>query len=265
VSFVDTPRAAADGSWVSIDAVLTPAPDTVDAEAVVRGLRAAVHAVPGADAVVGGSTAIGLDTHTATDRDNRTVVPLILAVVLLVLILLLRSLVAPLLLLASVVLSFASAMGAAGLIYTALGHNRIDASFTLFCFLFLVALGVDYTIFLMTRAREETARTDSREGIMRALTVTGGVITSAGVVLAATFAVLTVFPLVTMLQMGIAVAAGVLLDTLVVRSLLVPALAIDTGKRIWWPGRLSRQAGRSTSADSGADAEIRPEVGSTVH
>jgi RND superfamily putative drug exporter len=265
VSFVDTPRVAPDGSWVSIDAVLTPAPDTVDAEAVVRSLRAAVDAVPGADAVVGGSTAIGLDTHTATDRDNRTVVPLILAVVLLVLILLLRSLVAPLLLLASVVLSFASAMGAAALIYTALGHNRIDPGFALFCFLFLVALGVDYTIFLMTRAREETARTNSREGIMRALTVTGGVITSAGVVLAATFAVLTVFPLVTMLQMGIAVAAGVLLDTLVVRSLLVPALAVDTGKRIWWPSRLSRQAGRSTSPGSGAEAGIRPTVGSSVH
>jgi len=131
----------------------------------------------------------------------------------------------------------------------------------LICFLFLVALGVDYTIFLMTRAREEAARFGHREGVSHALTVTGGVITSAGVVLAATFSVLAVFPLVTMLQLGLAVAVGVLLDTLVVRSLLVPALALDTGRRIWWPGRLSRQAASGSTTGTVA----RSTVGSGVH
>src|SRR6185369_5961319 len=177
--------------------------------------------------------------------------PLILAVVFAVLVLLLRSLVAPVLLLASVAVSFAAAMGACGLVFTALGHPHIDQSLPLFAFLFLVALGVDYTIFLTTRAREETGRVGHRDGVLRALAVTGGVITSAGVVLAATFSVLTVFPLVTMLQMGLAVAVGVLLDTLVVRSLLVPALALDTGRRFWWPGRLARQAATgSTGVDT---------------
>ena len=163
--------------------------------------------------------------------------PLILAVVFAVLVLLLRALVAPLLLAASVVLSYAAALGAAGLVFRAIGHPAIDATLPLWGYLFLVTLGIDYTIFLMTRAREEVATRGSRDGVLAALTVTGGVITSAGVVLAATFATLAVLPIVNLLQTGVVVAIGVLLDTLVVRSLLVPALAVDIGPRVWWPGR----------------------------
>jgi RND superfamily putative drug exporter len=161
-------------------------------------------------------------------------------VVFLVLALLLRAIVAPVLLVASVVLSFLTALGAGALLFGALGHSHVDQGFILLAFLFLVALGVDYTIFLMSRAREETVRVGHQQGILRALAVTGGVITSAGVVLAATFSVLAVLPLVTLLQMGLIVAVGVLLDTLVVRTLLVPALTLDAGRRIWWPSRLSR-------------------------
>jgi putative drug exporter of the RND superfamily len=168
--------------------------------------------------------------------------PLILAVVLLVLVALLRALVAPLLLLATVVLSFAAALGAAGLIFQAIGHPRIYFGLPLTAFLFLVALGVDYSIFLMTRAREEASRLgQTGAGILHALTVTGGVVTSAGLVLAATFSALSVLPVVPTLQTGIIVAVGVLLDTLVVRSLLIPALAVDLGPRVWWPSRLGGQ------------------------
>ncbi|HEY1486917.1 MAG TPA: MMPL family transporter, partial [Micromonosporaceae bacterium] len=214
-------------------------PDTKAAQHTIVALRTAVHAVPGADALVGGQTAIALDTQTAAGHDNRLVIPLILAVVLIVLVLLLRALIAPLLLMASVVLSFATAMGAAALVLHALGHPNIDLGTPLLGFLFLVALGVDYTIFLMTRAREETVKLGHREGVKHALTVTGGVITSAGIVLAATFSVLAVLPLTALLQIGLIVAIGVLIDTLVIRTLLVPALALDVGRRIWWPSRLA--------------------------
>jgi RND superfamily putative drug exporter len=242
------PQTSADGRWVRVPAVLAAAPDSPTAEQAVRELRRAVHAVPGAQALVGGETANVLDTDDTAARDNRVVIPLILGVVLLILILLLRALVAPLLLLASVVLSYAAALGAAGLILGALGHPRLWVALPLQTFLFLVALGVDYTIFLMTRAREETVRHGYRDGVVRALTVTGGVITSAGLVLAATFAALCVLPLVPSVQTAIIVAVGVLLDTLVVRTLLVPALALDLGRRTWWPGRLGR-AGHPQPAD----------------
>jgi putative drug exporter of the RND superfamily len=147
-------------------------------------------------------------------------------------------------LLASVVLSYAAALGAAGFLLDAMGHPRLWSAVPLQTFLFIVALGVDYTIFLMTRAREEAAQLGHREGVLHALTVTGGVITSAGVVLAATFAALTVLPMVPSMQIGVIVTAGVLIDTLLVRSLLVPALAVHIGRSAWWPGRLSRAASR---------------------
>ncbi len=233
-------QTSADTQWVRIPVVLADPPDSPAAEETVRDLRTAVHAVPGAQALVGGDTAVTLDTDDTAGRDNRVVIPLILAVVLVVLILLLRALVAPLLLLVSVVLSYAAALGAAGLILTALGHPRLWVALPLQTFVFLVALGVDYTIFLMTRAREETALHGHRVGVPRALEVTGGVITSAGVVLAATFAALCVLPLVPSVQIAVVVAAGVLLDTTIVRTLLVPALALDLGRATWWPGRLSR-------------------------
>jgi RND superfamily putative drug exporter len=249
VSSVQAPITSADHQWVRIEAVLSSSPDTKAAQNTVVALRDAVHGVPGADALVGGQTAIALDTQTAADHDNKLVIPLILAVVFIVLVLLLRAMVAPLLLLASVVLSFATAMGAAALLFHALGHPNIDLGTPLLGFLFLVALGVDYTIFLMTRAREETAKLGHREGVKHALTVTGGVITSAGIVLAATFSVLAVLPLTALLQIGLIVAVGVLIDTLIIRTLLVPALALDAGRRIWWPSRLASKASDSTAAE----------------
>ncbi|WP_174530876.1 MMPL family transporter, partial [Micromonospora maritima] len=222
----------------------------------VSRLRTGVHAVPDAQALVGGRTATLLDERRTVDRDNRVVIPLVLAVVLAILVLLLRALVAPLLLMASVVLSYAAAMGAAGLLLDAMGHPRLFVGVPLQAFLFLVALGVDYTIFLMTRAREETASIGHRAGTLRALTVTGGVITSAGVVLAATFGALLVLPLVPSVQMGVIVAVGILLDTLLVRSLLIPALTLDLGARTWWPGRLSRRPVAATPPPSAERAAL---------
>jgi RND superfamily putative drug exporter len=167
----------------------------------------------------------------------------VLIVVLLILIGLLRSVIAPLLMMATVVASYLAAMGVAGFFFTHVFHfSGADSGLPLMGFIFLVALGVDYNIFLMTRVREESQQAGTRRGLMRGLTVTGGVITSAGVVLAATFAALTVLPLTGMVEMGFVVAFGVLLDTLIVRSLLLPALAFELGDRIWWPGKLIRRA-----------------------
>ncbi|GAA4713131.1 MMPL family transporter [Phytohabitans rumicis] len=235
IADVPAPRLSADGAWVRIDAVLTDAPDSDAAKDTVDRLRAAVHAVPGAQAVVGGDTATELDTQRAANRDNLVVIPLILGVVFLILVVLLRALVAPLLLIGSVVLSYAAAMGAAGFVLDAMGYTKLFYGLPLQTFLFLVALGVDYTIFLMTRAREEVRQVGHEPGMLRALTVTGGVITSAGLVLAATFAALGVLPLVPSVQTGVIVAAGILLDTFLIRSLLIPALVLHVGPRVWWP------------------------------
>ena len=256
VAEVREPVASDDGRWVHVEAVLAASPDTDAAKDTVDRLRDAVHAVPGAQAVVGGETAIDLDTERASERDNMVVMPLILGIVFLVLVLVLRALVAPLLVLGSVVLSFAAALGGAGLILAAMGHPDVWFGFPLQAFLFLVALGVDYTIFLMTRAREEAARLGHDRGVLRALAATGGVITSAGLVLAATFSALVVLPLVPSVQIGIVVAVGVLLDTFIVRSLLVPALSLDVGPRIWWPGRIAR-AGRPDPQGRAAEAAGR--------
>ncbi|GAA4255342.1 MMPL family transporter [Dactylosporangium darangshiense] len=244
VARVGEPMRSADGRWVRIEATLAAEPTSPAAVETLERLRTAVQSVPASEALVGGDTAFEADGDAVTSRDNRVVVPLVLAVVLLVLIVLLRALVAPLVLIASVVLSYAAALGAAGLILNAVGHPRLWSAVPLQTFLFIVALGVDYTIFLMTRAREETARVGHRPGVLHALTVTGGVITSAGVVLAATFAALTVLPMVPSIQIGIIVTAGVLIDTLLVRSLLVPALTLHIGRRTWWP---AAQAARAAS------------------
>jgi putative drug exporter of the RND superfamily len=259
VASVSAPVRSGDGRWVRVQAVLADVPDSKAAEHTVERLRAAVHGVPGAEALVGGDTAVQLDTDRATDRDNRVIMPLILGVILLILVALLRALVAPLVLIASVVLSYAAALGAAGLILTAMGHPRLFSGLPLEAFLFLVALGVDYTIFLMTRAREEVARLGHRRGLLHALAVTGGVITSAGLVLAATFGALGVLPLVPSVQIGVIVAVGVLLDTFVVRSLLVPALAVSIGPRLWWPGRLAR-AGTTPRQERADLAVVSPEI-----
>jgi RND superfamily putative drug exporter len=228
---------------VQLNATLADPADGEAAIGTVQRLRAAVHAVEGADALVGGATAIQSDVQETSRRDQAVIIPIVLAVILVILILLLRSLVAPVLLVATVVLSFAATLGASALVFNHLfDFPGADPSTPLFGFIFLVALGVDYNIFLMTRVREESARLGTRDGVLTGLRVTGGVITSAGVVLAATFAALAVLPILFLAQIAFIVAFGVLLDTLVVRSLLVPAIAVELGRFTWWPGKLSRAA-----------------------
>ncbi|WP_055700214.1 MMPL family transporter [Streptomyces silaceus] len=232
------------GELTQLSVVLKDAPDSTAAKDTVDALREAVHAVDGANALVGGTTAQTLDTQRAADTDLKTVVPVVLLVVLAVLIGLLRALVAPLLLLATVVLSYGAALGASNLLFEhVLGFAGVDWSIPLMGFVFLVALGIDYNIFLMHRVREEAVRLGHTRGVLEGLTSTGGVITSAGIVLAATFAVFAGLPLVTMAQMGVLVGI-VLLDTFLVRTVLVPALALDLGRWFWWPGRLFRALGR---------------------
>jgi putative drug exporter of the RND superfamily len=226
-----------------VDATLTAAPDSPAANRAIREIRRITHAIAGADAKVGGFTAINLDVQDTARRDNKVIIPVVLLVVFIVLMVLLRSLVAPLLLILTVVLSFLATLGVSGVVFhDIVGFAGADSSFPLFAFVFLVALGIDYNIFLMTRVREEVKQRGHREGVLTGLAVTGGVITSAGVVLAATFAALGVLPLVFLAQMAFAVAFGVLLDTLLVRSLLVPALAVDLGPVVWWPSRLTKAA-----------------------
>jgi RND superfamily putative drug exporter len=226
---------------VRIDATLRAAADSDAAKETVERLRAEVHAVPGADALVGGYTAQQYDTQRTAARDRTVIVPVVLGVILLILVLLLRSLLVPVLLVATVALNFLATLGVSTLVFEhLLGFGGADASVPLYGFVFLVALGVDYNIFLMSRVREEALEHGARQGVLRGLTTTGGVITSAGVVLAATFAALMVIPLAFLVQIAFIVAFGVLLDTLVVRSLLVPALMIDIGPRAWWPSALAR-------------------------
>ena len=207
----------------------------------VKETRTAAHGVSGADALVGGGSAFFLDTKTASTRDNQVIIPIVLVVVFIILMLLLRALVSPLVLIGTVVLSFGAALGISALLFHyVFDFAGTDPGFPLFAFVFLVALGIDYNIFLMTRVREETGNFDTRRGSLIALSSTGGVITSAGLVLAATFLVLGTVPLVFLAELGVAVALGVLLDTMIVRSVLVTALNLDLGSRIWWPSKLDR-------------------------
>jgi RND superfamily putative drug exporter len=235
-------------SW--FESSITEDVSSPEAFDLVRDVRAAAHAVPGADAKVGGGAALYLDTKIASDRDNRVIIPIVLVVVFLILMLLLRALVAPLILMATVVLSFGAALGLSSLIFKYIfDFKGADPGFPLFAFVFLVALGIDYNIFLMTRVREETATHGTRRGSLIALSSTGGVITSAGFVLAATFAVLGTLPFVFLAELGTAVALGVLLDTMIVRSVLVTAINLDLGAKIWWPSKLdsgSTEAGPPT-------------------
>ncbi|MFF5081671.1 MMPL family transporter [Actinoplanes sp. NPDC000266] len=224
-----------------IDGTLEAAPDSEAAQQTVERTRDAVHAVPGADAKVGGTSAALLDINNANKHDNRLIIPLVLLVVLLILAVLLRAIVAPLILIATVVLSFAAALGVSVLVFRhILGFPAEDTSFPLFVFVFLVALGIDYNIFLMTRVREEAQQHGTRKGALIGLAATGGVITSAGIVLAGTFAALASLPLVAFVEIGFAVAFGVLLDTLIVRSVLVTALNLDVGRHMWWPSKLGK-------------------------
>ncbi|HYJ69504.1 MAG TPA: MMPL family transporter [Nocardioidaceae bacterium] len=237
VERVSSPQPSTDGSRVRFEAVLTDASDSPEAEATVEALRHKLDDIGASDAVVGGPTAEAMDLATAASRDAWLVIPFVLIVVVLVLMALLRSVVGPLVLLGTVLLSYAAALGAGGLLMRAMGFDAVDVSLPLLAFVFLVALGVDYTIFLMSRVREEVGHVGHRLGVARGLIATGGVITSAGLVLAATFSVLAVMPIVFMIGLGVVVALGVLLDTFVVRSLLVPALALDIGDRFWSPSR----------------------------
>ncbi|MFD9303383.1 MMPL family transporter [Streptomyces sp. NPDC060048] len=230
----------ADGR-VRLDATLDATADSNAAQQAVVRLRQAVHAVPDADAIVGGYTAQQYDTQRTAEHDRTLIIPVVLLIILVILVGLLRSLLMPVLLVATVALSFVATLGVSAVVFQQLlGFSGTDSSVPLYGFVFLVALGVDYNIFLMSRVREESLRHGTRQGVLRGLVATGGVITSAGVVLAATFAALGVIPLAFMLQIAFIVAFGVLLDTLVVRSLLVPALVRDIGPAAWWPGSLSR-------------------------
>ncbi len=205
--------------------------------------------------MVGGAAAETLDTQIAGARDLKVILPVVLLVIGLILMLLLRSVMAAVLLLAANVLSFAAALGVSAVVFNhVFGFAGADPVVPLFSFVFLVALGVDYSIFLMTRVREESVLVGTRAGVVRALTVTGGVITSAGVVLATTFAALGIIPLLFLAQIAFIVAFGVLLDTLVVRSLLVPALVHDLDRRTWWPSALSRPHAHGQHAET-ADLE----------
>jgi RND superfamily putative drug exporter len=228
-----------------VDATLTSTFDSETAYQAIRDIRAAVERVDGADALVGGQSAVNLDVQNAARHDRNVIIPLVLVVILVILALVLRALIAPLILIATVVLSFFAALGVSAIVFNhVFNFENSDPAFPLFAFVFLVALGIDYNIFLMTRVREETLEHGTRQGIVRGLAVTGGVITSAGAVLAATFVVLGVLPIVFLAEIGFTVAFGVLLDTIVVRSILVPALSHEIGKKIWWPSKLASAAAR---------------------
>lgn len=249
-----------------LDLTLAAEPESDAAFATIETLRADYAAAGGAlaETLVGGNDATALDTNTAAANDQALIIPLILAIVFLILALLLRSLVAPVLLIASVLATFFASLGAANLIFQNLmGFPAFDSNVVLFAFLFLVALGVDYNIFLTTRAREEAHRHGTREGMVRALASTGGVITSAGILLAAVFAVLGVLPVVALTQIGVIVCIGVLLDTLVVRTVLVPALVFLTGDAFWWPSKPAKAitGGHRHAATDGAEAVEPPAAG----
>ncbi|KNY06243.1 MMPL family transporter [Microbacterium sp. GCS4] len=224
---------------VLLQGTLTEAADSDAAADALRDLRAELHQH---DALVGGVTATAVDTNDASIHDRTLIIPVILVVIMLILMLLLRSILAPVLLILTTVLSFGTAMGVSALVFNGVfDFPGADPAVPLYGFVFLVALGIDYNIFLMTRVREESLAHGTREGVLRGLSITGGVITSAGLVLAATFAALSVIPILFLVQLAFIVAFGVLLDTFVVRSLLVPALAYDLGKVIWWPSKLWRR------------------------
>ena len=232
------PGPRADG-LAQIDVVLSGSPGSDDAATTVRDLRAALASYP--QTWVGGTDAAAIDSGEAAAADQRRIIPLILGLVLVALFVLLRSVTAPILLVLTVVATYFASLGLSWLLFTSvLGFEALDVGVPLLAFLFLVALGVDYNIFLVTRAAEEARHHGAREGMLRALTATGGVITSAGILLAAVFAVLGVLPLVVLAQLGVIICLGVLLDTLVVRTVLVPALGLVLGDHFWWPRRVEQ-------------------------
>ncbi|HYJ48713.1 MAG TPA: efflux RND transporter permease subunit [Microbacterium sp.] len=252
----------ADGD-VLLVGTLTDAADSAAAAQTVRDVRVGLAEELGAGtAMVGGVTAVDIDSNDTSIRDRAVIIPVVLLVILLILMLLLRAIVAPVLLILSVILSFGAALGVSALVFNnVLGFPGADPAVPLYGFVFLVALGVDYNIFLMSRVREESLVHGTRPGILRGLVATGRVITSAGLVLAATFAALGVIPILFLAQLAFIVAFGVLLDTFVVRSLLVPALTYDIGRAIWWPSQLWRNGPEDTdAAPSGVERAQRNET-----
>ena len=248
---VDVSQPVVKGDEAYLQGTLTAAPDSEAAYRTIDRVRTAVHGVAGDDVKVGGNTAINLDVERAARHDRNLIIPIVLLVVFIILGVLLRAIVAPLILVATVVVSFATALGISALFFNhVFGFGGADASLPLFVFVFLVALGIDYNIFLMTRVREEAARHGTKAGAIIGLSATGGVITSAGLVLAGTFAVLGTLPLTAFAEIGFAVALGVLLDTLVVRSVLVTALNLGIGRHMWWPSPLARKRDDSTGLPS---------------
>ena len=236
-----SPPVAEGERGVLVQATLEPQPYSTEAFDLIEPIRAAAHeAAPGT--LVGGATAVEFDVREAAGWDSTVIPPIVLVVVFLILVLLLRAVVAPLILIGTVIVSFLAALGVGYFVFeTIFDFPGSDPSLPLFAFVFLVALGVDYNIFLMARAREETLKHGTREGMLRALAVTGGVITSAGIVLAGTFSVLAVLPLVFLTEIGFVVAFGVLLDTFLVRSVLVPAIVLKLGSSVWWPSKLAQR------------------------
>jgi RND superfamily putative drug exporter len=235
---------------VFLQGTLASKPDSPAAYTTVDRVRSALAKIPGADAKVGGGTAINKDVEHYALRDRNIIIPLVLLVVLVVLGILLRAVVAPVVLIATVVLSFGAALGLSALAFKHLFRFAgAEISMPLFAFVFLVALGIDYNIFLMTRVREETKRAGTRRGAITGLGATGAVITSAGAVLAGTFAALATLPLVEFTEIGFTVALGVLLDTIIVRSVLVTALTLDIGRWMWWPSHLAARSPRETSPE----------------
>jgi putative drug exporter of the RND superfamily len=249
--FAQATPTVADGD-VMLQLTLKDKADSLEAEQTVTELRAKLHAID-SSIIVGGQTATALDSNLTSARDRNLIIPVVLVVITLILMVLLRSIVAPLLLMFTTIVSFGAALGVSSVIFNnVLGFPGSDPSVPLYAFVFLVALGIDYNIFLMTRVREESLVYGTHEGVLRGLIATGGVITSAGVVLAATFSALAVIPILFLVQLAVIVAFGVLLDALVVRALFVPALVYDVGDRVWWPSKLAhrRQAAPAGSGET---------------
>lgn len=235
---------------VLLQGTLNDAADSDAASETVRELRATFEDAA-SSALVGGVTATAVDTNDASIHDRNLIIPIVLVVITLILMLLLRSILAPILLISTTVISFGTAMGVSALVFNGIFQfPGADPAVPLYGFIFLVALGIDYNIFLMTRVREESLQYGTRQGVLRGLAITGGVITSAGLVLAATFAALAVLPILFLVQLAFIVAFGVLLDTFVVRTLLVPALSYDIGPAIWWPSKLSKKRDPEDAGDN---------------
>lgn len=251
-----TGRSGPEGTLLA--ASLRMDPNSAEAYDLVPDLRRAARSAD-PQALVGGTSAVEHDLRAASARDTKLLVPLTLVIVFVILMILLRAVAAPVVLIATVVLSFAAALGFSAVVFDVVfGFPGSDPSFPLFAFIFLVALGVDYNIFLMARVREETQKHGTREGMLRGLAVTGGVITSAGIVLAGTFSVLAVLPLVFLTELGFAIAFGVLLDTFLVRSVLVPAIVFVLGPRVWWPSSLAKAEGAAPAPRAPAGSGPAP-------